>query len=91
MTQEIKYKLEQAAETAWEQDQKTNPTPVNPHAYVYGYKAGAQTILENPRSFGLYSLEDMRKSFYAGHNLCDDEWRDKRKLTGFDEFMEELQ
>lgn len=53
MTQEIKERLEQAAETAWEQDQKTNPSPVNPHAYVYGYKAGAQTILENPSEWGL--------------------------------------
>lgn len=53
MNQEIKSKLEQAAETAWEQDQKTNPSPVNPHAYVYGYKAGAETILENPGEWGL--------------------------------------
>lgn len=53
MNQEIKDKLEQAAETAWEQDQQTNPTPVNPYAYVYGFKAGAETILENPGEWGL--------------------------------------
>lgn len=58
MTQEIKDKLKQAAETAWEQDQKTNPSPVNPHAYVYGYKAGAKTILENPGEWGLMPILD---------------------------------
>lgn len=58
MTQEIKDKLEQAAETAWEQDQKTNPYPVNPHAYVYGYKAGAQTILDAPGEWGLETTKE---------------------------------
>lgn len=61
MNQEIKQKLKQAAETAWEQDQKINPSPVNPHAYVYGYKAGAQTILENPEEWDLVRYEDYLK------------------------------
>lgn len=61
MNQEIKQKLKQAAETAWEQDQKTNPSPVNPHAYVYGYKAGGQTILENPGEWGLASMVVVRQ------------------------------
>lgn len=25
---------------AWQEDQRTNPTAVNPHAYAYGYRAG---------------------------------------------------
>lgn len=41
-------------------------------------------------SINQYTIEDMRKSFYAGHSLCDDEWRDKRKLVGFDEFIQNL-
>lgn len=64
MTQEIKLKLEQAAETAWEQDQKTNPSPVNPHAYVYGYKAGAQIILENPEEWGLVGMKASDKCWH---------------------------
>lgn len=46
--------------------------------------------LEATLSINRYTLEDMRKSFYAGHSLCDDEWRGKRKLTGFDEFIDSL-
>ena len=49
-----------------------------------------QTILDNPGQYGLYTIEEMRKSFYAGHSLCDDEWRDKTKLIGFDEFIDSL-
>lgn len=57
MTQEIKQKLKQAAETAWEEDTRHNPNPCNPYAYVYGYKAGAQTILENPSEWGLVGAQ----------------------------------
>ena len=46
--------------------------------------------LETTLSINRYTIEDMRKSFYAGHSLCDDEWRDKTKLTGFDEFIDSL-
>lgn len=51
MTQEQKDKIEQVAQRKWEEDQATNPTPVNPHAYVYGFKAGAKTILDNPQEW----------------------------------------
>lgn len=33
--------LQKAAWEVWEEDQKTNPTPVNPHAFVYGFRLGA--------------------------------------------------
>ena len=29
---------------AWEEDNKTNPNPVNPHAFLYGYKIAAKAI-----------------------------------------------
>lgn len=56
---EQKDKLEQSAQRKWEEDQATNPTPVNPHAYVYGFKAGAQTILENPVEWELIAKRDV--------------------------------
>jgi len=37
-----------------------------------------------------YSIDDMRRAFDAGHTLSDAEWRDKRKLVGFNEFMDNL-
>ena len=58
MNQETKDKIEQVAQRKWEEDQATNPTPVNPHAYVYGFKSGAQTILDNPELWGLQDIED---------------------------------
>lgn len=57
MTNEQKQKLKQAAETAWEEDTRHNPNPCNPYTYVYGYKAGAQTILENPSEWGLVGAQ----------------------------------
>lgn len=75
MTQEIKDKLEQAAMISWEQDQKTNPSPVNPHAYVYGYKAGAQDILENPAEWGL--VPKAQHDHYMAKYTSLVEWYDK--------------
>lgn len=37
---EIELGPEKEAWQAWEEDQKTNPNAVNPHAFVYGYKIG---------------------------------------------------
>lgn len=81
MTQEIKERLEQVAETAWEQDQKTNPSPVNPHAYVYGYKAGAQTILENPGEWGLCSLEIHKQAVKTFDKITTDAINAERAIV----------
>lgn len=35
-----KEELNELAWKAWEIDQQTNPNPVNPHAFVYGFKIG---------------------------------------------------
>lgn len=75
MNQEIKQKLQQAAETAWEQDQKTNPSPVNPYAYVYGYIAGAQSIIKNPGEWGL-APKAQHDHYMAMYNSLV-EWYDK--------------
>lgn len=64
MNQEQQTKLEQVAQRKWEEDQATNPTPVNPHAYVYGFKAGAQTILDNPQEWGLACMKASDKCWY---------------------------
>jgi len=34
-----------------------------------------------------YTDEQIRRAFEAGYNLCDAEWRDKRNLIGFDDFL----
>lgn len=34
--------IEKEAWEAWQEDQKTNPTAVNPHAFVYGYKVASR-------------------------------------------------
>ncbi len=41
-------KLNHQAWIAWEEDQKTNPQPVNPHAFVHGYKLAVKnkTVLK---------------------------------------------
>lgn len=31
---------------AWEEDEKTNPTPVNPHAFTYGYNIAKKKYTE---------------------------------------------
>lgn len=91
MTQEIKLKLEQAAETSWEQDQKTNPTPVNPYAYVYGFKAGAKTILENPSEWGLCSLEVLEATSVSVGKAWADNERLKSQLAKYREVLEHLE
>lgn len=53
MTQDQYTKVGFAAHDAWEEDAKTNPRPVNPHAYVYGFKAAGRAILDNPSEWGL--------------------------------------
>lgn len=82
MTQKIKERLEQAAETAWEQDQKTNPSPVNPYAYVYGFKAGAQTILENPQDWGL--------TYPHSQKLAEEVLAMESQLTKYREALERI-
>src|SRR5690606_32532527 len=49
---------------------------VNPHAYVYGFKAGAQTILDNPQEWGL-----VRQGSFNKKNLFKAAWKKRAKKT----------
>lgn len=61
MTRDQYTKVGVAAHDAWEEDAKTNPIHVNPHAYVYGFKQGAQAILDDPSEWDLIKWEDYLK------------------------------
>src|SRR5690606_12983868 len=80
MTQETKDKLEQAAQRKWEEDQATNPTPVNPHAYAYGFYAGAEHVLQNPGEFGLVSASLYELDHNRHLNQMADAFNEKQSL-----------
>lgn len=46
LSKEEKDKINKEAWAAWEADEQTNPNPVNPHAFAYGYlsRATAEAI-----------------------------------------------
>jgi hypothetical protein len=51
----IKKEDEQAGWKIWEEDQRTNPTAVNPHAFVYGY-AVACKIMRDKKEEGINAM-----------------------------------
>jgi len=53
MTEQQKAAIEVAATKAWEADARHNPSPNNPHAYMYGFKQGANEVIERPERYGL--------------------------------------
>lgn len=48
-----KAAIEEAATKSWEDDAKYNPNPNNPYAYVYGFKQGANEVINHPEKYGL--------------------------------------
>lgn len=91
MTRDQYTKVGVAAHDAWEEDAKTNPKPVNPHAYVYGFKAGAQTILDNPQEWGLMPILDSMQAIEDS----DSDWEDalsglKAQLSRYREALEKI-
>ena len=76
--------IEEAAQRKWEEDQATNPTPVNPHAYVYGFKAGAQTILDNYHDYRLQSMEKYKNMVSANVRLGAENQRLREQLMILD-------
>lgn len=45
--------IEEAATKTWEADARHNPNPNNPHAYMYGFKQGANEVIEHPERYDL--------------------------------------
>ena len=87
--------IDEAATKSWEDDAKYNPTPNNPYAYVYGFKAGAQTILDNPGEWGLYSLDalkiEMDKSTSRRHRKIEsDNQHLQSQLAKYREALERI-
>lgn len=72
MTRDQYTKVGVAAHDAWEEDAKTNPRPVNPHAYVYGFKAAGQAILDNPSEWGLIHRSESEEHIKDS----DSDWED---------------
>lgn len=62
-----KEELNALAEKAWEIDQQTNPNPVNPHAFVYGFKVGYRNSAEE--------LESLSKELAVTDELLKDRER----------------
>lgn len=50
--------IEKIAWKVWEEDQKTNPSAVNPHAFVYGFKLGHKVKMSSGSKPESVSLEE---------------------------------
>lgn len=90
MTRDQYTKVGVAAHDAWEEDAKTNPTPVNPHAYVYGFKAGAKTILDNPGEWGLASMVVVRQLELETNIQHKEKTELQSQLTKYREALEDV-
>ncbi len=92
MTQEIKQKLEQAADEyaiAW-----YNGTKVMDHIKRHSFKRGAQTILKNPGKWALVTADQYytKRNQYEKHlrELCDKEVLLESRLTKYREALERI-
>lgn len=64
--------IDKIAWESWQEDQKTNPHSVNPHAYVYGFKAAFKKLKElrliAQDETPVDHLQDMVNAMHGGAN-----------------------
>lgn len=89
MTQEIKDRLEQAADALFEH-KGYSFTPCD-YAMRKGFLAGAQTILENPSEYGLeYSTQTFKDALAAASQHAMENELLKSQLTKYREALDKV-